>query len=315
MLSYAAAIAVAVWIRRTMALGGLTQLAPSRPMRWRVALRRSAYAAPALLLAASIGWLAGGSSHQRLQVTMLDVGQGDAILIETPSGRDVLIDGGPGRAVLRGLGDELPWHDRSLDLVVVTHTQADHATGLLDVLARYDVRRIVAAEDSAEPSLLSDILDEAALRESVPLRRISGGSSFDLGDGVSLDVISAASEALEGNDASLVLRLTWRDVSFLLAGDIEAAGERALLESGVDLRSSVLKVAHHGSKTSSTPPFLDAVRPRIAVISSGEDNRFGHPDAGVVRRLDAFADLYNTGRDGAVHFETDGRRLWVDTDR
>jgi competence protein ComEC len=315
-LSYAAAIAVAMWIRRSMALGSLTQLAPSRPLRWRVALGRALYAAPALLLAASVGWLASGSSSApRLQVTMLDVGQGDAILIETPSGRDILVDAGSGRAVLRGLGDELPWHDRSLDLVVITHAQADHATGLLDVFARYDVRRVVAGGDSANPSLLSGMLDRAALREGSLVRRISGGSSFDLGEGVRLDVISPADQALEGNDASLVLRLTWREVSFLLAGDIEADGERALLDSGVHLRSSVLKVAHHGSKTSSTRAFLDAVRPDIAVISSGEGNRFGHPNADVVQRLDDYARVYNTASDGQVRFETDGHRLWVDTDR
>lgn len=316
--TYAVVTALAIWIRRAMALGGLTQLAPSRPMRRRTAARRALYLAPAALLAVSAGWLASGSSQQRqrLEVTVLDVGQGDAILIETPGGRDVLIDGGPGRAVLRGLGREMAWRDRSIDLVVVTHAQADHATGLLDVLDRYDVRRIVAGP-RADNSFVERELTRAASGEGAAIERFAAGTSFDLGGGVRLDVLSppAGADGASGNDGSIVLRLVWRDVSFLLTGDIEANAEEALVESGVDLRATVLKIAHHGSRTSSTATFLDAVRPPVAVISSGAKNRFGHPSPDVVDRLGEYADIYNTATDGAVHFETDGQRLWVETER
>ena len=315
--TYAAVTALAIWIRRAMALGGLTRFAPPRPMHWRAAARPALYLAPAALLAVSAGWLASGSSQaRRLEVTVLDVGQGDAILIETPGGRDVLIDSGPGRAVLRGLGREMAWRDRSIDLVVVTHAQADHATGLLDVLDRYDVRRIVAGP-SGDNSLIERTLTRAASGEGAAIERLAAGTSFDLGGGVRLDVLSppAAADGASGNDASIVLRLVWRDVSFLLTGDIEANAEKALVESGVDLRATVLKVAHHGSKTSSTTAFLDAVRPSIAVVSSGAENRFGHPAPDVIERLGAYADIYNTAADGAVHFETDGQRLWIETER
>jgi len=315
--TYTAVTALAIWIRRAMTPGGLTQLAPSRSMRWRTAARRALYLAPAALLAVSAGWLASGSSQAgRLEVTVLDVGQGDAILIETPGGRNVLVDGGPGRAVLRGLGDEMAWRDRSIDLVVLTHAQADHATGLLDVLGRYDVRRIVTSP-SGDNSLIERTLTRAASGEGAAIERVTAGTSFDLGDGVRLDVLSppAGADGAAGNDASIVLRLVWRDVSFLLTGDIEANTEEALVESGIDLRATVLKVAHHGSKTSSTAAFLDAVRPPVAVVSSGAKNRFGHPALEVVDRLDDYADIYNTGTNGAVHFETDGRRLWIETER
>ncbi len=313
--TYAAVTALAIWIRRAMALGGLARLAPSRPTRWRTAARRALYLAPATLLAVSVGWLAGGSSRpQRLEVTVLDVGQGDAILIEAPGGLDVLIDGGPGRAVLRGLGRELSWRDRSIDLVVVTHPQADHATGLLDVLDRYNVRRIVAGPN-ADDSLIERTLTRASSREGAAIERVAAGASFDLGDGVRLDVLSPSAGDASGNDASIVLRLVWRNVRFLLTGDIEANEEKALVESGIDLRATVLKVAHHGSKTSSTAAFLDAVRPSIAVVSSGAENRFGHPAPDVVGRLGEYADMYNTAADADVHFETDGQRLWVETKR
>jgi competence protein ComEC len=312
-VSYGVALTFAIWVRRAMAGGRLTQLAPSRPMRWRVAARRALYVAPPMVLLVSAGWLAGGASGDaRLQVTVLDVGQGDAILIETPSGRDVLVDGGPGRAVLRGLSNEMPWHDRSIDLVVVTHDDADHATGLLDVLARYDVERFASRTSDGEGSLLAQALDDAIRAEGATL--VAAGA-FDLGDGVRLDVVDPPGAPSSGNDSSMVLRLSWRDVSFLLAGDIEARAEQALLASSGDLAATVLKVAHHGSRTSSTAAFVDAVRPSVAVISSGEGNRFGHPDEGVVERLAAYSDVYDTASDGAVHFETDGRRLWVDTDR
>jgi competence protein ComEC len=314
--TYAAAITIAVVTRRTLLSGGLTRLAPSRPMRWRVAARRGLYVAPAFLLVVSAGWLANGASNERrLEVTVLDVGQGDAILIETPSGRDVLVDGGPGRAVLRGLGDELAWNDRALDLVIVTHTQSDHALGLLDVLDRYDVRR-VAHGAPADDSMLARRLAAAVDAEGAVVQDVGAGDWFDLGDGLRLDVLSPppARELDEGNDASVVLRLVFGKVSFLLTGDVEAGAERAIAENGAEVASTVLKVAHHGSATSSTRAFLDAVQPSVAVISSGAENQFGHPHKDVVGRLDDYAAIFNTAERGAVHFETDGERLWIETD-
>jgi competence protein ComEC len=316
MATYFAVAAFAIWLRGSMALGGITQLAPSRPMRWHVAARRLLYVSPVALLLVSAGWLASASTHERrLELTVLDVGQGDAILIETPSGRDVLVDGGPGRAVLRGLGQEMAWHDRSIDLVVLTHPQADHATGLLDVFDRYEVRGVASASDSGD-SLVARTLVSAWRSEGSLVRRVAAGTSIDLGDGARLDVLSpAAVDEFTGNDASLVLMLVYGDVRFLLTGDIEATAERALVAGDADLGATVLKVAHHGSATSSTRAFVDAVAPSIAVVSSSAGNRYGHPDDEVVARLGEYADVYNTAVVGAVHFETDGQRLWVDTDQ
>ncbi len=311
-----ALIAVATPFAARALRRGDAQLAASLLIDRRSMRRFVMFAAPAAVLLATAGFAWWPSGPRRLEVTVIDVGQGDAILIETPAGHDVLIDGGPGPAVLRGLSAELPWRDRSLDLVILTHPQTDHFTGLVDVLARYDVRRVVSN------GAVADGPASAAWRRAVRTegRRIEtarAGDVFDLGDGVRLDVLWPSEEPAGGNpnNGALVLRLTWRDVSFLLTGDIEAEAEGALLAAGADLRATVLKVAHHGSATSSTQAFLDAAQPAIAVVSAGRDNRFGHPAPSIAARLRARADLYTTAEHGAVHFETDGTRLWIDTAR
>ncbi|MDP9235915.1 MAG: DNA internalization-related competence protein ComEC/Rec2 [Chloroflexota bacterium] len=308
--------AVAVMCYLFLRLGRLpfeSRLAESRPVSFRRVSARTAVVLPVALLLGTAGFVFWPSSTPRLHVTVVDVGQGDSILIRTPSGRDILVDGGPGGAVLRGLGDELPWYDRSIELMVLTHPQADHALGLLDVLARYDVRRIIAGP-GVERSATYRAWSSAALDEGPPIETAHQGMQFDLGDGVVMDVLGpddTEAAATEINNTGVVLKITWHEVSFLLTADIQAQAERALLSDGVDLHATVLKVGHHGSATSSTREFLDAVRPSIAAISSGRDNVFGLPNKGVVERLNEYAPVYNTAADGALHFETDGYRLWV----
>jgi competence protein ComEC len=274
-------------------------------------------AVPAAALVASASFVLWPSADARLRVTVLDVGQGDAILIRTPDGQNVLVDGGPGGAVVRGLGNELPWYDRRIDLVVLTQPQRDHASGLIDVLARYDVRRVLAGPSvgggPTNDAWLASV-DAEGLRTETALQ----GLSIDLGEGLRIDVLgpdAAMADDPEPNNRSLVLRLSWRGVSFLLTGDIEARAERELIATGADLRATVLKVPHHGSTTSSTPAFLNAVRPSIAIISSGKDNPLGHPARQVVHDLDAYARVYNTADDGDVRIETDGHRVDVSTGR
>ena len=151
----------------------------------------------------------------------------------------------------------------------------------------------------------------------------SVGQVIMLDSDVRLEVLGPPRELLRGtgsdaDNASLVLRLIYGEVSFLLTGDVFAAGERAMLASGVNLNSDVLKVPHHGSDTSSTAEFLSAVSPGAAVISVGAENKFGHPDEDVVRRLRGFVGedgLYMTSERGTVEFITDGETLWVRTER
>ncbi|MBI4570837.1 MAG: ComEC/Rec2 family competence protein, partial [Chloroflexi bacterium] len=275
----------------------------------------------ALAVAAAIAWWAAFGALRgddgRLAVTVLDVGQGDAILIETPDGRHVLIDGGPdGRRTIAELSEELPFWDRTIDLVALTHAQEDHVAGLVDVLERYDVRKVLTpplAGDSAAYLAWRDEID----RQAIPAHIARAGDVIDLGDGATLRVLGPTAESLaagEVNDASLVLKLSWRNVSFLLTGDIEIDGEEALLRSGAAVGAQVLKVAHHGSATSTSPAFLRAVEPAVSVVSVGEGNRYGHPSPSVVERLGETL-LLRTDQNGTVRLETDGERLWVDVER
>lgn len=316
LVTYAVLGACAVTLVRFAGRSLPTRLAESRPFQLRRAMPLALIGLPAVALAVSASCVLM-PSQRRLQVTFLDVGQGDAVLIETPGGEDVLVDGGPGGAVLRGLGEELPWHDRSLDLMVLTHPQADHVTGLVDVLDRYDVRRALVPA-SQQHTIAYDAWLAAIEREGARVERARRGMSFDLGDGIRLDVLSpdaVTAQDASVNDAGTVLLLSWRDVRFLITADIEARAERALLASGADLHATVLKAAHHGSATSSIEQFVEAVQPQVAVISAGEDNAYGHPAPEVVERLREYGQVYTTAASGSVRFETDGQRLWVSTAR
>ena len=311
LVTYAAIGALIFVTLRLVRLPLQSRLAESRP--WQLPrTARAVMVVAIVVLAGTASFAFWPSSPPRLRVTVLDVGQGDAILIRTPSGRDVLVDGGPGGAVLRGLGGQLPWQDRSIELLVLTHPQADHALGLLDVLARYEVQRVLAGP-GIEQTATHRAWREAVQREGPAIEIAQQGMTFDLGDGVMMQVLGpSASEAADPqvNNTGAVLKIVWRDVSFLLTADIEAKAERALLEDGVDLHATVLKVGHHGSKTSSTREFLDAVQPHIAAVSSGKDNPFGHPAKEVVDRLCEYGAVYNTATSGAIHFETDGHNIW-----
>lgn len=311
---YYAALAGAVWL-----LAKLPQAPaaapPQRPRPARRALLPVPGIAMILGLAAALLWLSVTSPVQgRLTVTVLDVGQGEAVLIEGPGGNRILVDAGPNEeAIAAALGRNLPFHDRRVDLVVITHPQADHFGGLPVVLERYDVGSVLASPVEADsPAYLSvrDSIREAA----VPYREAAPGQTIDLGAGAQVRVLSAPARPGDPNAASVVLKLAMGRASFLLTGDIEETREAALVRSGADLRAVVYKVPHHGSSTSSSPAFLEAVGPLVDVISVGADNPYGHPSEEVLERLDGDA-VFRTDRDGDVSVSTDGRRLWVETGR
>ncbi len=315
--TYASIATVAALVARYARRPQASRLAESRPLDARRLRALAMFGVPVAVLAITAGFVLWPSHPARLRLTVLDVGQGDAILIRTPAGHDILVDGGPGRAVLRGLGDELPWYDRSIDMLLLTHPQGDHLTGLLDVLARYDVGRVLAGPGVQDTEGYRAWI-AAVSEEGVRIETVTRGQAFDLGDGVRLEVLGPDATEAAGdliNNTSAVVRITWHEVSFLLTGDIEAKVERDLLADGINLQATVLKVAHHGSATSSSAAFLEAVHPQFAVVSSGRDNPFGHPAAEVVARLDDYAAIYNTAESGAVTFETDGHRLRVTTAR
>ena len=280
-----------------------------------------------LLMAASAIVLLGqvwAGPDQRLHVHFFDVGQGDSALIVTPNGRQTLVDGGPdSESAARALSRVLPPWDRSLDLVVATHLDADHVGGLLAVLDRYEVGgALVGAPDTSAPlhPRWADGLDRSGVR-AMPL---AAGYRLQLDQGVELHVLNPALETLpapssDRNNNSVALRLDYGEISFLFTADIEEEAERRMLrEGGAGLKSDVLKVGHHGSRTSSTPAFIQAVEPSLVVVSAGAGNRYGHPHPDVMARLEqavGASGVYRTADHGAIHFVTDGANLWVETER
>jgi len=258
----------------------------------------------------------------RLHVHFLDVGQGDAIFIETPSGRQVLIDGGPSPSLLLArLGRRMPFWDRTLDLVLLTHPDEDHITGLIDVLERYEVEAVIVREVGCRNPICQrwqELIEEAG----VTVYRGEAGMNVGLDEGLQMDILHPGAELLlaDGyNENSLVVRVSYGQASLLLAGDIEARAEGVLVRDGARLTSTVLKVAHHGGCTSTTGPFLAAVDPDLVVISVGEENDFGHPCQEVVDRLELSlggdAPIYRTDQHGTIEVVSDGVTVWVETER
>ncbi len=276
-----------------------------------------------LLVLALSAWR--GMADGRLHVHFLDVGQGDAIFIRTPSGRQVLIDGGPSPSVLLSrMGRRMPFWDRSLDVVLLTHPDEDHITGLVEVLERYRVDVLVFREMGCQKPIC-DRWDELALNTEGMVWEAEAGLEIKLEEGVWIEVLHPGVKLLsrEGhNDNSLVIRLRHGEASFLFTGDIGVESEHGLLTAGEELQSTVLKVAHHGAGDASTAAFLEAVDPEVAVISVGEDNDFGHPCQDVLERLEAVVNsvdgevpIYRTDRHGTVHVVSDGACVWVNTER
>jgi competence protein ComEC len=214
----------------------------------------------------------------------------------------------------------MPKGDRSLDLVVITHLDADHSRGLIDVLDRYQVGVIVAGAESPTASMYAQ-WQAGVERNNIDVVSVHQGYSLDLGSGVVAEVLNPRSGIPVGesaNNSALVLRLTYGSVSFLLTADIESETESFLTLMDAGIESTVLKVAHHGSKTSSTARFIHAVDPAVALISVGSNNSFGHPSDEVVGRLMrqiGGENIYRTDRHGNVEFVTDGVELWVETQR
>jgi len=322
--AYYAALAGIVWLTARRPAKLVLPRAPAWASDLLSSLARPLAALPALgvaivlALATVLVWLLiMASPGDRLSVTFLDVGQGDAILIRSPSGHNILVDGGPsGEAITAALGRHLPFWDRRLHLVVLTHPDQDHMAGLVTVLERYDVDQVLAPAMTKESHAL-DAWQEAIAARDIPATEAFVGQWLDLGGGAMLSVLHPPRDGLDDDDeddSSLVLKLSLGDAAFLLTGDIGADGEAYLLSNHADLRAPVLKVAHHGSGESTSTAFLAAVQPLTAVISVGEDNPYVHPSPRTLDRLGA-RPVFRTDRHGDVQITTDGHKLWIKTQR
>ncbi len=229
----------------------------------------------------------------QMEVIFFDIGQGDASLIKTPEGHKILIDGGPGPEILEKLAKEIPFWDKEIDLIILSHPHSDHLNGLIDVIEHYEVKFVLwtgVLAGGASFAKWEDLITDSEIIIARGGQRIKGKTFY-------LDILYPFSsyegkEVRDLNTTSIIARLVTRDGSFLFTGDAYASNEKELIEAEKScmegnlsfvfcrvmiLNSDVLKVGHHGSKTSTSEEFLEAVSPSIAVISSGKNNSYGHP--------------------------------------
>jgi competence protein ComEC len=250
-----------------------------------------------------------------LEVSFFDVGQGDSIFIEAPGGYQVLIDGGPSYSkVLDNLSREMPFWDKEIDLIILTHPESDHMTGLLSVLENYKVENIAwtgIIKDGDKYESWKRMIDD----EAANIYGVVAGEKFVMGD-VSLEIISpeeilAGRYYKESNDTAIVSKLIYKDSSFLFTGDISSKIESGLDDIDVD----VLKVAHHGSKYSTSEEFLKKVTPLVSVIQVGK-NSYGHPTEEVLTRLDNFGiKVLRNDTNGDIKIVSDGLNYKIITSK
>jgi len=259
---------------------------------------------------------------QLLAVNFFDVGQGDAIFIVSPQRHQILIDGGPGPAILEKLAAEMPFYDRSLDLIILTHPERDHISGLIEVLKRYEVENIlwtgIVRNSSEYEEWMKLIKEEKAKIFIAKLsQKVICQGNHPEQKGEFMEILNPL-ESLEGrefkndsNDTSIVIKLVFNKETFLFTGDISSKIEKDLKLANLPLKADILKVAHHGSKYSSSDYFLESVLPEIAVIQVGK-NSYGHPTEEVLRRLEKFGiKTLRTDLDGDIKIVSDGKNYEI----
>lgn len=246
-------------------------------------------------------WELGKKPSANVEVVFMDVGQGDAALLKFPTGQTMLVDCGKDASVLSALGRNLSWFTRELDYLIITHPHADHFGGCIDVLARFNVRHIYVNGYTGENGQLWQNFSQAVKNEM----RTAGANNIIITAQQTMEIGSTmihflypdhdlgrdpripAEKTLDTNDTSVVIKVTHGTQDILLTGDMEAPLERHLVkQNATELTSEILKVGHHGSDSSSSQEFVEAVKPKFCIISSGEGNSYGHPHGVTVRRLE-----------------------------
>lgn len=241
-----------------------------------------------------------------LGVHFIDVGQGDGIFIETPTNRRVLIDGGKqDSSVAFKIGGFMPFYDKRVDVVIATHADSDHIGGLIDVLDRFEVGALVV-QSTANDKFLNQVLLQKAREKQVQVREARAIQNIIIGE-VEFEFMRPTSQVdyENENQKSVVVKMVYKNDSFLFTGDIDNDIEMQFIQDRVDVSADVLKVAHHGSKSSSNELFIQAVNPNVAVVQAGKDNSYGHPHAQVLERLNAQLILRND-QNGTISLYSDG---------
>jgi len=251
-----------------------------------------------------------------LMVAFLDVGQGDAIFIEAPNGNQILIDAGPNRKVLEELGKIMPFYDRSINMVIVTHPDNDHIGGLPSVLENYKIDKIIKSDrksDTPNFQASEKIIEETKIEKILGKRGLK--IILDNKKEIYLKILLPDKKSNEwnDNDFSLVTQLIYGKNKFLMTGDISQSIENYLTYIDSDeLDSDVLKIGHHGSKTSTSELFIEKVSPEYSIISVEKDNNYGHPHQETLDTLNKFkTKILSTAEEGVIIFKSNGEKLYL----
>lgn len=270
----------------------------------------------------AIGFLfLSGKNSQSLEIISFDIGQGDAILVKTSENQTMLIDGGPSNLVLQKLGEYLPALSKQIDIVLLTHPHADHVTGLIEVLKRYNIGAVILSGTDLKTDVYSEFL-KIIREKNIPVVIAQAGEAIHFGKNLEFDILSPEqaedlvfnkkSEGFSGsgndvNDTSVVGKLIFNDFSAMFMGDATSKIENHLLIYGENLKSDIIKVGHHGSKYSSSLQFLKLVLPRAAIIEVGAKNRYGHPSEAALSRLKmSDINIFRTDLSGDIKILSDG---------
>ncbi len=281
--------------------------------KWLNTHRRLVFVAVLFLLTLALGFATLRTASGQLTVAFLDVGQGDAVYIEGPNGNQVLYDAGPpsGEA-LRSLSTVMPFWDRSLDVIILSHPDQDHIGGFPEILRRYRVSTAIEPGSVSNNGTHAEV-ERAITAEGATHLLARRGMTIDLGDGAILEVLYPDRDMshMETNSSSIVLRVRYGETAFLLSGDLPINVENYLaMTEGNELHADVFKLGHHGSRTSSGEAFLAAVHPSLAVGSMGRGNSYGHPHKETLERLKkAGIPLLRTDEEGTIVLHSDGKNI------
>lgn len=249
-----------------------------------------------------------------LEVSFIDVGQGDAIFIKTPEKHQVIIDFGSNQGI-NDLNKKIPWWNKKIDLAIITHPHDDHIIGLIQIIKNYKVRNIMYTGIIFDSPAYLELLKEIE-KKNIPLLIPQKNQSIKLGKDCNLDILfpweSFLNKEIDNlNNSSIISQLSCQNSKFLFMGDAEIEVENEILKKEINIKSDVLKIGHHGSITSSQQEFLEKVAPQIAIIMVGKNNKFNHPSLRVLKRLEKLKiKTFRTDLDGTITIISDGKNIY-----
>jgi len=263
-----------------------------------------------------LGYLLFQELDKNLQVIFFDVGQGDAILIKTPNNQKILIDGGPDNIIVNKIGRYFNFFDKTIDLMILTHAHSDHLVGLVEVLKRYQVKKVLyngAVHTTPEYFEWLRLIKE----KKISLEIAKTGQEIIFSSDLKLKIIypleNLTNKQFEDlNQTSIVSLLTFKNTNFLFMGDLPQAEEEEMLKSYPDLKAEIIKIGHHGSKYSTSDELLRAVDPKVAIIQVGKDNKFGLPALITLKKLERKnINILRTDQQGDIIIKSNNKRSWV----